>query len=104
MLAQVKDCNGHPTLYINDKPFSSSIAMISTRTRSSEGEPIIFNKEYFKNLGKSGVKIFLLSCNTPWAGEDCFELFDQEVRMLLEVVPDAYIIARFAIYIAIFII
>ncbi len=97
MLAQVKDCNGHPALYINDKPFSSSIAMISTRTRSSE-EPIIFNKEYFKNLGKSGVKIFLLSCNTPWAGEDYFELFDQEVRMLLEVVPDAYIIARFALH------
>ena len=97
MLAEVKKHNGRPALYIDGKLCTSPIGMISTRTRI-EDDPIHFNKEYFQALGKSGMKIFLVSCNTAWAGKNTTELFDREARMILDAIPDAYIIARFGLH------
>ncbi len=98
MLAEVKNHNGRPALFINGKVSTSPIGMISTRTRSKEDDPLSFNKEYFEALGKSGMNIFLVSCNTAWAGDNTTELFDREARLIFDAVPDAYIIARFGLH------
>lgn len=97
MLAEVKNHNGRPALYVDGKVCTSPIAMISTRTRKEEN-PIILNQKYFTDLGNSGIKIYLVSCNTEWAGDNSLELFDKEAKLIFEAVPDAYIIARFGLH------
>lgn len=98
MNAEVKNHSGRPALYIDGKVCTSPVAMISTRTKSKDGDPLSFNSEYFSQLGKAGIKIYLISCNTAWSGKNTTALFDREARLLLDAVPDAYIIARFGLH------
>ena len=89
--AEIKNHNSRPAVFIDGKPFPPYMATIRTLKDSKE---IIFDRDYFENLGKSGIKIFFLSCNTEWLVPDALSYFDKEARMLLDAVPDAYIIPR----------
>ena len=53
--------------------------------------------EYLRNLGESGIKIHFLMCQMEWMNEDGFTWMDQDIRTLLNAVPDAVIILRISI-------
>lgn len=93
-MAEIKNFNGRPTIFIDGKPYPPMMATI----RTIDDDKIIFDKDYFYNLGKSGIKIYFLICDTVWLKPNALELFDTEARQLLEVVPDAYIIPRIGLH------
>lgn len=95
-MTEVKNYNGRPTIMIDGRPLAPSL--MTVRTRSNETDDIFFDPEYFAALGKSGMKIFLLHCNTLWIQPNSVELFEKEAKMLLEAVPDAYIIPRIGLH------
>ena len=94
-MAEIKNLNGRPAIFIGDKPYPPMMATIRTMRNGNE---IVFDKNYFENLGKSGVKIYFLICDTLWLKPNAVELFETEARALLEAVPDAYIIPRIGMH------
>ena len=94
MKAELKDYNGRPALFIDDKIYPPMMATIRTINDSE----IIFDKDYFENLGKAGIKVFFLICDTIWLKPNALELFDYEARALLEAIPDAYIVPRIGLH------
>ena len=50
------------------------------------------------NGGKAGIKIFFLICDTEWLKPGAVDLFRAEAEMLLDAVPDAYIIPRIGLH------
>ena len=94
-MAELKNLNGRPAIFIEDKPYPPMMATIRTM---KDGRDIIFDREYFKSLGDAGVKIYFLICDTLWLKPDAIELFRTEAEALLEVVPDAYIIPRIGMH------
>ena len=91
-MAYIKDHNGRPAIFVNGEVFPPMMATVRTR----QERDILFDADYFKNLGKSGIKIYFLICDTVDLYPESFELFDKEARALLDAVPDAYIIPRIA--------
>ena len=99
MKAEVKMHNGVNTIFIDGVPHTSPAVFIRTRSADENGNiTIAFNKEYMQNLSDSGCKIFFIECNTLWLQPNALEVFDKEARMLLDAIPDAYIIARFGMH------
>ena len=94
-MAEIRDLGGRPAVFIDGVPYPPYMATIRTLKDSKE---IIFDRDYFENLGKSGVKIYFLCCNTEWLVPGALELFDKEARMLLDAVPDAYLIPRICMH------
>ncbi len=94
-MAEIKNLGGKPTIFLDGKPYPPMMATIRTMKDDRE---IVFDKDYFYNLGKSGIKIFFLICDTIWLKPNALELFDLEARQLLEAVPDAYIIPRIGLH------
>ena len=94
-MAEIKDLNGRPAIFIEGKAYPPMMATIRTM---KDGQEIIFDREYFKNLGESGVKIYFLICDTVWLKPNAIELFETEARALLDAVPDAYIIPRIGMH------
>ena len=98
-MAEIRKHNGRTAIFVDGKPLTSPMAFIRTRVRDEENRPEIkFDAEYFKSLRESGIQVYMLSCNTLWLQPDALEVFDKEARMLLEAVPDAYIVARFGLH------
>lgn len=98
-MAEIRKHNGRTAIFVDGKPLTSPMAFIRTRIRDEENRPEIkFDAEYFKNLRESGIQVYMISCNTLWLQPDALEIFDKEARMLLEAVPDAYIVARFGLH------
>jgi len=97
-MTEIRDYNGRPSIWIDGKPYTSPIAFIRTREKVDGKMQIFFDKNYFKALGEAGIKVYYISCNTTWVQSDSLEVFDAEVKMLLDAVPDAYIIARISLH------
>lgn len=95
-MAEIKQYNGRSAIIIDGKVCPPSFMTI--RTRSNNGKDITFDKEYFRNLGESGVKLFPVHCNTLWLQPHALDIFDKEARMILEVVPDAYLVPRIGLH------
>ena len=94
-MAEIKNLNGRPAIFIDGKPYPPMMATIRTMKECSE---IIFDEEYFKELGRAGIKIYFLICDTLWLKPNAIELFDYEARKLLEAIPDAYIVPRIGLH------
>ena len=94
-MAEIKDLNGRPAIFIDGKPYPPMMATVRTM---NEGKEIIFDRDYFKNLGAAGVKIYFLICDTVWLKPNAIELFETEAHALLEAVPDAYIMPRIGLH------
>ncbi len=92
--AKVENYNGSPALIINGKPYPPMYATI----RTINGQETVFDEEYFKKLGESGIKVFFLICDTEWIKEGAFLLFEEEAKRLLRAVPDAYIVMRISMH------
>lgn len=93
-MAEIRNHNGRPAIFIDGKPYPPMMATVRTR----RGLDIDFDKSYFENLGKSGIRIYFLICDTVDLYPESFELFDREARLLLDAVPDAYIIPRIGMH------
>ena len=94
-MAEIKNHNGKPAIFIDGKPYPPMMATIRTMMNGNE---IIFDDAYFKALGEAGVKIYFLICDTVWLKPNAIELFDYEARKLLEAIPDAYIVPRIGMH------
>jgi len=94
-MAEIKNLGGRPAIFIDGVPYPPMMATIRTM---KDGREIIFDEKYFENLGKSGIKIFFLICDTEWLKPTAIELFRNEAEQLLKAVPDAYIIPRIGMH------
>lgn len=94
-MAEIKNHNGRPALFIDGKYYPPMMATIRTMKDQNE---IFFDEDYFQSLGKAGIKIYFLICDTLWLKPNAVELFDKEARALLKAVPDAYIIPRIGLH------
>ena len=93
--AEIKDLNGAPAVFIDGTPFPFTQA-ITVRTHSEGG--LLFDKEYFRALGRAGIRIFYVTCDTDWCEPGSMEKFRAECEMLLAAVPDAYIMVRIGLH------
>ncbi|MBR3967353.1 MAG: hypothetical protein IKJ91_09810 [Clostridia bacterium] len=93
-VAKVENYNGYPAIIIDGVPYPPMYATV--RTHGENG--INHDREYFRNLGKSGIKVFFIMCDTEWTRAGALEEFYDEAKMLLEEVPDAYIMLRIGIH------
>ena len=94
-MARIKDCNGRPAIVVNGTVYPPMMATVRTRR---DRVNIDFDRDYFAALGKAGIKIYFLICDTLDLYPEAFEMFDREARLLLEAVPDAYIIPRIGMH------
>ena len=95
-MAKIVDAGGRPAFSVNGQILPP--AFITVRTRDNGGQDIHFDPEYFENLGRAGIRVFFLHCNTLWLQPNAIELFDREARALLSAVPDAYIMPRIGLH------
>ena len=59
---------------------------------------MVIDKEYYRQLGKAGIRLFFVICDTIWLKPNALGLFKEEAETILEVVPDAYIIPRIGLH------
>ena len=78
-MAKVENYNGYPAIMVDGKPYPPMMATIRTNNR----DHMIIDEEYYKNLGKSGIKIYFLICDTEWLKPQGFEMFCEEAEKLL---------------------
>ena len=93
-VAKLQSLGGVPTIYIDGKPYGPMMATVRT---SSDGGRIL-DEEYYRNLGKSGIRLFFVICDTQWAVADGFAQFQQEAETILRAVPDAYLFLRVGLH------
>lgn len=94
IVSRIIDHNGSPAISIDGKIYPPMMATI----RTIDGNKLKIDEEYYHELGKSGIKIFFVICDTPWLKPGAFELFKHEVEVILREVPDAYIMARIGLH------
>ena len=92
--ARVENYNGSPAIMIDGVPYPPMMATIRTKNVKE----LKMDEEYYRELGKSGIKIFFLICNTEWGKPGDFEIFKKEAQILFKAVPDAYIILRIGMH------
>lgn len=93
--AEIKNLNGYPAVFIDGKPYPFTQA-ITVRTHTPDG--IVVDREYFEKLGKSGIKLFYVTCDTEWGVSGTTEDFKKECAALFAAVPDAYIMVRIGLH------
>ena len=93
-MAKVENYNGYPAIMVDGKPYPPMMATIRTNNR----DHMVIDEDYYKNLGKSGIKIYFLICDTEWLKPQGFEMFCEEAEKLLKAVPDAYIMVRIGMH------
>ncbi len=93
--ARLENYNGYPAIVIDGVPYPPMTATIRTRL---DGTKLLLDGEYFEALGKSGIKIFYVACDTLWLYPQAKELFYEEASLILERVPDAFLIPRISLH------
>ena len=94
-MAKIKKLGSRPAIFVDGKFYPPMMATIRTRKDRID---IDFDREYFENLGKAGIKIYFLICDTIDLYPEAFDMFDREAKLLLDAVPDAYIIPRIGMH------
>ena len=94
-MAEIINQGGRPAICVNGTVYPPMMATIRTM---EDGKRILFDEEYFEALGKSGIRIFFLICDTLWLKPDALQLFRTEAEALLKAVPDALIIPRMGLH------
>ena len=92
--AKLQSLGGVPTIFIDGKPYGPMMATIRTSTDNGR----ILDEEYYRELGKSGIRLFFVICDTQWAVPDGFAQFQQEAETILRAVPDAYLFLRVGLH------
>ena len=86
-VSEIINYNGYPALFIDGKVYPPMAATI----RNNMHGKVRIDKEYYRALGKSGIRIFFLICDPLWLIPESLGIFKNEAETLLEVCPDAYI-------------
>lgn len=93
-VSEIINYNGYPALFIDGKVYPPMAATI----RNNMHGKVRIDKEYYRALGKSGIRIFFLICDPLWLIPESLGIFKNEAETLLEVCPDAYIIPRISLH------
>ena len=93
-MAELKNLNGRPAIYIDGKFYPPMMATI----RTNNIDHMCIDREYYRNLGKAGIRIFFVICDTVWLKPKAIELFREEAEIILEEVPNAYIVPRMGLH------
>ncbi|MBR2466666.1 MAG: hypothetical protein IKB38_07060 [Clostridia bacterium] len=88
--AKLVEHNGSPAICVDGEILPPMMATIRTNVFTD----VMFDPDYFRSLGESGIRIFFLILDTDWLKPGAFEIFKKEADMLMEVCPDAYIVPR----------
>jgi len=92
--AVIENYHGSPAIMINGEPYPPMMATI----RTNAGDQLKFDSSYFYKLGKAGIRIFFLICDTEWLKPGAFTQMKTEVEMLLKAIPDAWIFLRIGLH------
>lgn len=92
--AELVQHNGSPAISINGEIFPPMMMTVVTTNKKEQ----LLDEEYFRQLGNSGIRIFFLICDTLWLRPDAVRQLDNEAKMLLRAVPDAYILLRIGMH------
>lgn len=90
MNVYIETKNGIPALMIDGKEFDGGVATIS----SNIDGVLRLQEDYYERLGKAGIRLFFIICDTSFTRENGFDLFREEAKAILRAVPNAYIIPR----------
>lgn len=93
-IAKVENYNGSPAFIIDGKAYPPMMATI----RNNDHGTVKIDKEYYRALGKAGIRIFFLICDPLWLIPESLGIFRREAQILLEVCPEAYIIPRISLH------
>ena len=90
--------NGSPAISINGELFPPMTMTITTCRIAigKEGRELDFN--YFKELGKAGIRIFYVMCNNLDIDKNAIEEFEEEANLILSAIPDAYFMVRLCLH------
>ena len=61
-MTKIEMLGGRPAITIGGAVYPPSF--VTVRTRDNGGQDIHFDPAYFESLGKSGIHVFFLHCNT----------------------------------------
>ncbi|MBS7298944.1 MAG: hypothetical protein KIG65_07680 [Eubacteriales bacterium] len=86
--------NGSMAISHGDKIYPPMMATIA----NVDNGKYKIDRDYLRNLGANGIKIYFLICDTEWIRPDAFDKLDEEVKILLEEVPDALIMLRIGLH------
>lgn len=92
--AHVIPYHGSPAISIDGEIFPPMMATIRTNMHGK----ILVDKEYYRALGKAGIRLFFLICDPRWLIPNSLDDFRREAETLLEVCPDAYILPRISLH------
>lgn len=93
--ARLENYNGYPAIMIDGKPYPPMTATVVSRSR--DGRAVV-DADYYKKLGESGIRIFYVYCDTEWLYADAKETFAYEANIIIENIPDAFIIPRISLH------
>lgn len=93
--ANIANCNGSPAIFVNGSPIPQMTATIMPKDSDSG-----WLKEYYRKLGEAGIRVFFVIASTDWlvpggdGRKSGSEKTIEDIRFILDVVPDAYIMLR----------
>lgn len=97
--AEIKVFNGYPTIFINDEPYPFSQSATIRSYNYVEGkDKVVIDEEYIENLGKSGIKLFYVTCDTEYCEKDALTNFNRICTTILRCVKDAYFVVRLGLH------
>jgi len=95
--AQLVRHNGAPAIEIDGRIFPPMTATITTSMWALGSTERKIDRAYYENLGKAGIKIYYVMCNNLTLDQNAVEDFAKEAEVILDAVPDAYIMVRFTL-------
>ncbi len=93
-VARVEKYHGSPAIMVDGVPYPPMMATIRTNTRDA----LKLDPEYFRELGKAGIRIFFVICDTEWLKPGAMAQFIEECETVLREVPDAWIMPRIGLH------
>lgn len=91
-IAKIVEHQGYPAIEVDGKVFPPMMAAIRPNNER------ILDKVYYAGLGKGGIKIFYLLCDTEWSVPGAIEAVSRELEDLIKLIPDAYVIMRIGLH------
>lgn len=93
-IAKVENHNRYPAIMVDGVSYPPMMATITVNMF----DHLKLDREYIRELGKAGIKIFFIICDTQWLKPDALDLIKEEAETILEEVPDAYFMLRIGLH------
>lgn len=86
--------NGAPAIRVNGEIFPPMMATVTTSAVALGSRERKLDEEYYRALGRAGVRLFFVMCNNLSLDPGAIEDFEREAQTILRAVPDAYLFVR----------